>query len=74
MSAYAIRIADEIFQRFPGYVRGVVIVHELANGPSPPALVDLLREAEASVRARALPCSTATMLRFRWRLEARLVR
>ena len=51
MTAHTFRIADEIFQRFPGYVRGVVIAHELANGPSPPALLDLLREAEASVRA-----------------------
>ena len=52
MSAFNHRIADEMFRRFPGYVRGVVIAHELANGPSPPALVDMLREAEASVRAR----------------------
>jgi DNA/RNA-binding domain of Phe-tRNA-synthetase-like protein len=52
MTGYTYRIADEIFQRFPGYVRGVVIAHDLANGPSPPALLDLLREAEASVRAR----------------------
>ena len=52
MTAFTYRIADEIFQRFPGYVRGVVIAHDLANGPSPPALLDLLREAEASVRAR----------------------
>ena len=52
MTAFTYRIADEVFQRFPGYLRGVVIAHELANGPSPPALLDLLREAEASVRAR----------------------
>lgn len=52
MTACTYRIADEIFQRFPGYVRGVVIAHELANGASPPDLLDLLREAEASVRAR----------------------
>ncbi|MFH1604781.1 MAG: phenylalanine--tRNA ligase beta subunit-related protein [Pseudomonadota bacterium] len=52
MTAYNYRIANEIFQRFPGYVRGVVVAHELANGPSPQALLDLLRVAEAAVRAR----------------------
>ena len=45
MPAFSYRIADQIFQRFPGYVRGVVIAHDLSNGPSPPALVELLREA-----------------------------
>ena len=45
-------IADEVFQKYPGYVRGVVIAHDLANGPSPAPLVDLLREAEAGLRAR----------------------
>jgi len=41
MPAFNFRIADEVFQRYPGYVRGVVIAHELANGPSPPALLEL---------------------------------
>jgi len=68
MAAYAFRIADEIFQRFPGYVRGVVIAHELENGPSPPALLDLLREAEASVRARVKPDAVAEEPRIKsWR-------
>jgi DNA/RNA-binding domain of Phe-tRNA-synthetase-like protein len=68
MTAYAIRIADEIFQRFPGYVRGLVIAHNLTNGPSPPALVDLLREAEAAVRARVKPESMAEEPRIKsWR-------
>jgi DNA/RNA-binding domain of Phe-tRNA-synthetase-like protein len=52
MTAFNYRIADEIFRRFPAYVRGVVIAHDLKNGPSPRALIELLREAEASVRAR----------------------
>src|SRR5512133_3489295 len=68
MTAYTCRIADEIFQRFPGYVRGVVIAHELANGPSPPALVDLLRAAEASVRARVKADAVAEEPRIKsWR-------
>jgi DNA/RNA-binding domain of Phe-tRNA-synthetase-like protein len=68
MTAHTFRIADEIFQRFPGYVRGVVIAHELANGPSPQALLDLLREAEASVRARVKPDAVAEEPRINcWR-------
>ena len=68
MSAFSYRIADEVFRRFPGYVRGVVIAHELKNGPSPQALVDLLREAEAAVRARVKPEAVAEEPRIKsWR-------
>lgn len=52
MPYYHYSVAPEIFVRFPGYVRGVVIAHEVTNGPSPADLVAMLREAEASVRAR----------------------
>jgi DNA/RNA-binding domain of Phe-tRNA-synthetase-like protein len=45
-------IAPEVFERFPGYARGVVVAHEVTNGPSPEPLTLLLREAEASVRRR----------------------
>jgi DNA/RNA-binding domain of Phe-tRNA-synthetase-like protein len=45
-------IAPEIFEQFPGYVRGVVVAHEVANGPTPEPLGRLLREAEESVRHR----------------------
>jgi DNA/RNA-binding domain of Phe-tRNA-synthetase-like protein len=45
-------ISSEIFQRFPGYVRGVVIAHAVSNRPSPDELVQLLRQAEASLRGR----------------------
>ena len=52
MSALHYDIAPEIFQRFPGYVRGVVVAHGVTNGSAPEALVAMLREAEASVRER----------------------
>jgi|WetSurMetagenome_2_1015567.scaffolds.fasta_scaffold10612_2 DNA/RNA-binding domain of Phe-tRNA-synthetase-like protein len=52
MQHFSYSIAPEIFAKFPGYVRGVVIAHEVTNGPSSPELVQLMREAEASVRAR----------------------
>jgi DNA/RNA-binding domain of Phe-tRNA-synthetase-like protein len=45
-------IADEVFEQFPGYVRGVVLAYDVANGPSPPELVAELRAAEVSVRDR----------------------
>jgi DNA/RNA-binding domain of Phe-tRNA-synthetase-like protein len=68
MNAHACRVADEIFQRYPGYVRGVVIAREVANGPSPQALLDLLREAEASVRAKLKPDAVAEAPRIKcWR-------
>jgi hypothetical protein len=40
-------IADEIFARFPGYARGVVLAYDVTNGESPSEVVSLLREAEA---------------------------
>lgn len=45
-------IADKIFAKFPGYARGVVLAYGVRNGDSPPELVALLREAEASLRTR----------------------
>lgn len=45
-------ISSDIFQRFPGYVRGVVIAHEVTNRPSPDELVQMLRGAEDSARGR----------------------
>ena len=47
---YSIQMA--IFERFPGYVRGVVVAHDVVNGPSPESLSQLLRDAEQSVRDR----------------------
>jgi DNA/RNA-binding domain of Phe-tRNA-synthetase-like protein len=66
------QIAPEVFERFPGYVRGVVVVHEVANGAAPEAVTSLLREAEASVRGRVTlegltehPCIKAWREAFR---------
>jgi len=55
MEARHYSISDEIFARFPNYVRGVVIARGVANRESPPELVAMLREAEASVRERVKP-------------------
>lgn len=41
-----------IFAAFPGYVRGVVFAYDVHNGVATPALVELLRAAEAAVRER----------------------
>ena len=52
MSIFSHLISNQVFTRYPGYLRGVVVATGLANGPSPLALQQLLREAEASVRTR----------------------
>lgn len=50
MSELHYSIADEIFARFPGYARGVVLAFDVLNGESPGEVVALVREAEESVR------------------------
>ncbi|MCE1253812.1 MAG: hypothetical protein LWX83_09715 [Anaerolineae bacterium] len=45
-------ISDEIFIKFPGYRRGVVVACDVNNGNSPQELVDMMRDAEESVRQR----------------------
>jgi DNA/RNA-binding domain of Phe-tRNA-synthetase-like protein len=46
--------AKEIFEMYPGYVRGVVAAHGTDNsGPENPDIVALLRQAEQGVRERA---------------------
>ncbi len=50
MKALSYSIAEEVFGRFPEYVRGVVVAHDVRNGPSPAPLVEMLRAAEAGVR------------------------
>ena len=55
MPEFHYSVADEVFEKFPGYVRGVVVSHGVANGASPPELVQLLRDAEESVRTRVDP-------------------
>ena len=43
-------IADEVFNQYPGYVRGVVLAYGVSNSDSPPDLIAMLRNAEMSVR------------------------
>jgi DNA/RNA-binding domain of Phe-tRNA-synthetase-like protein len=52
MAYHSYSISPEIFARYPGYLRGVVVAHGVKNGPSPAELTRMLREAEASVRDR----------------------
>jgi len=46
-------ISQDIFDKYPGYSRGVVLAFEVHNGSSPEPLIRMLREAEASVRNQA---------------------
>ena len=45
-------IADEIFERFPEFMRGVVVAQGVVNRASPPELVKLLREAESTLKGQ----------------------
>jgi DNA/RNA-binding domain of Phe-tRNA-synthetase-like protein len=61
-------ISDEIFSLFPDYVRGVVLAYDVTNSESPPALVEMIRTEEESVRHRLnLEELTAHPRIFSWR-------
>ncbi len=45
-------VSEQVFSSFPGYVRGVVLAFGVTNRESPPDLVQLLRDAEESLRSR----------------------
>ena len=45
-------ITPEIFNRFPGYRRGVLVARDVENGQSPPELALMLRKEEAEVRSQ----------------------
>ncbi len=49
-------VAKEIFEMYPGYVRGVVVARGVTNGgPEKAEILALLREAEEAVRQRSDP-------------------
>lgn len=52
MGTFAYSVQQAIFERYPGYVRGVVVSHGVVNGPATTGLTGLLRDAEQSVRDR----------------------
>jgi DNA/RNA-binding domain of Phe-tRNA-synthetase-like protein len=73
MKYFSYSISADIFAQYPGYVRGVVLAHDVTNGPSPPELVRLLRDAEESVRGRMNPEQVAEEPRIKaWRDAYRL--
>jgi DNA/RNA-binding domain of Phe-tRNA-synthetase-like protein len=45
-------IASEVFEKFPDYIRGVVLALGVTNGESSPELVQLLRDEEKSLQQR----------------------
>jgi len=45
-------VADEIFRKFPGYIRGVALAYGVKNGETPAELAGLLRQAEESIRQK----------------------
>jgi DNA/RNA-binding domain of Phe-tRNA-synthetase-like protein len=61
-------IAPEIFEKYPGYSRGVVLAFDVHNTASPERLIHMLRDAEASVRGQAAIESIAEHPRIKpWR-------
>jgi DNA/RNA-binding domain of Phe-tRNA-synthetase-like protein len=50
MTGLVYTISQDIFERFPGYCRGVVLAFDMHNGTSPDKLVQMLRAAEMHVR------------------------
>jgi DNA/RNA-binding domain of Phe-tRNA-synthetase-like protein len=52
MTELSYTVSADLFHRFPGYVRGVVIAHDVTNRLSPDDLIRMLRDVEESVRGR----------------------
>ena len=48
-------ISQDIFTKFPGYLRGVVLAQGVHNPPAPPELVQALRQAEADLCSHLTP-------------------
>lgn len=68
MAKLAYTVSADIFQRFPGYVRGVVVAHDVTNHASPDDLIRVLRDAEGSVRSRLSSAEVAEHPRIKsWR-------
>lgn len=55
MKSITYTITEDIFSLFPDYIRGVVVLKDVRNGPSPAELVALLRQAEERVRSEVDP-------------------
>ena len=45
-------IAPQVFEKFPEYIRGVVLAVGVSNGKSSPELIQLLRDEEKSLQQR----------------------
>ncbi len=50
-----VKIAKEVFEKFPGYRRGLVIAYEIDNSRTAPDLIKELREAEEHLRKSLKP-------------------
>jgi DNA/RNA-binding domain of Phe-tRNA-synthetase-like protein len=45
-------IHEDVFKKFPGFVRGVVLAYDVKNGPSPDELIRELRAEEEALRKK----------------------
>ena len=53
MAGLTYSVSQEIFDKYLGYCRGVVLAFDVHNGQSPDRLIQMLREAESSVRQQS---------------------
>ncbi len=61
-------VSTDVFAKYPGYVRGIMLAYGLTNGPSPDDLVSELRAAEEGLRQRLALAGLAEHPRIRaWR-------
>jgi len=68
MADYMYSISPEVFAKYPGYVRGVVLAYDVVNGESPAELIALMRTAEEQLRVNLKLEGLAEHPRFRsWR-------
>lgn len=74
MKGLTYRIAADVFARFPGYRRGVVIAHDVKNSTSPAELVGMLRDEEIAAREKLnVDTLTAEPRLASWREAFRLL-
>lgn len=69
----SIRIADQVFDLFPEYRRGLVFANDIQNGQSPDSLLALLRQQEQQTRLELAGQDVNAVPRLeRWREAFRL--
>jgi len=68
MSGITYSISKDVFNRFPDFIRGVLVAGDVENRPSPDELIGLLRQAENDLREELMGQDLAAYPRiYSWR-------